>query len=468
MSLEDQIVAARRWRGGHEACVPHEAGEGLWRTRCPVCAAEGMTAFFTVQGEGLSAECTEGCTLTAAELLPAGKALDGATALLDVSATAPAVWGHGSRVAWAKGETCVVAGPPGVGKGTLAQQVALRRAGVMTDTPVLGLPVEQDERRVLYIAADRPHQARRSMARMVAEDERTALRDRLVVHTGLLSMDVGEGQSKDLLRYVQRFGAGTVVIDSLKDLALSLAKEEVGQAAHRAFQRLLDEGVEVMILHHTRKAQGDNPTPRKLDDVYGSTWVTAGAGSVLVLEGEGGARTVTLHHVKQPAAPIGPMDLLHDHIAGTTTVRPSVEDLLTTKEGTTVADAARILSGTEKPDRAAKEQARRSLEDLVKEGEATREAGEGAARYRSIHRAAPCPPRAEGTVEARNGTEPSVKEGTQSARSGTPEGNGGQPTPLQGGWPRARAVPTEWTPEREAEVMNWLKRELPDAVEMTE
>jgi hypothetical protein len=45
------------------------------------------------------------------------------------------------------------------------------------------------------------------------------------------------------------------------------------------------------------------PTP---DDVYGSTWLTAGTGSVILLHGEPGDPIVSMHHLKKPVAEGGP------------------------------------------------------------------------------------------------------------------------------------------------------------------
>lgn len=92
--------------------------------------------------------------------------------VLDEPTGVPAVWGHGDEVLWPMGEPCLLCAPQGVGKTTLAQQVALARAEIAGRGELLGLPVTPDTRRVLYIAADRPRQAFRSMRRMV--DEMTA------------------------------------------------------------------------------------------------------------------------------------------------------------------------------------------------------------------------------------------------------------------------------------------------------
>ena len=54
--------------------------------------------------------------------------LDGAAFALDAPTHVEAVWGDGSRVLWAQGEPLMIAGPDGVGKTTIGQQLTLARA----------------------------------------------------------------------------------------------------------------------------------------------------------------------------------------------------------------------------------------------------------------------------------------------------------------------------------------------------
>ena len=79
-------------------------------------------------------------------------------------------------------------------------------------------------------------------------------------------------------------GAGTVVVDSLKDAAIGLTDDVVGAGWNRARQAAIVAGVQLVELHHSRKlAQGATAGQPSIDDVYGSTWLTSGTGSVILL-----------------------------------------------------------------------------------------------------------------------------------------------------------------------------------------
>ena len=88
-----------------------------------------------------------------------------------------------------------------------------------------------------------------------------------------------------LVEMAQEFDAKTVVIDSIKDVAPDLSREESGLGLNNSFQNAIAEGIEVMALHHQRKQQNGATKPRHLSDVYGSRWITAGTGSVVMLLG---------------------------------------------------------------------------------------------------------------------------------------------------------------------------------------
>lgn len=232
--------------------------------------------------------------------------------------------GHPEKTAWASGESLMIVGPPGVGKTTLAHQVILARLGLQ-DT-VLDMPVAPSKR-VLYLAMDRPKQIARAMARRVDPlTDETILRDRLAVWQGPLpaTLDKEPDLLADLAAAHQ---ADTIVIDSLKDAVSTLVDDALAVAFHNARSRALRNGVEIMELHHQRKAAADAPRGQRpsLDRVYGSTWLTSGAGSVLFIAGEAGDPAVTVHHLKTVTGEIGPLQVIHDHVRGTTTVDPALD-----------------------------------------------------------------------------------------------------------------------------------------------
>jgi len=291
----------------------------------------------------------------------------------------PAIFGRDRDVLWAQGEGLLIVGPQGVGKSTLMQQVALRRAGVLTGE-LLGYPVEPDlERLTLYLALDRPQQIARSFKRMVSDDQAQELAN-IVIWKGPLPFSVVKDPEKFLM-FVQDIGemtgtpVGTVCGDSLKDMAAPLSSDEVGSAINRAIGGLIAAGIEFVGSHHQRKATSENKKPRSLDDVYGSTWITAGAGSVLLAWGEAGDPIIELTHLKQPAEEVGPLELVHDHQRGVTTRRDRL-DAWTVLQGAnvtgiTAGDAALATYGPTAT-KAQIEKARRKLEKFVTDGNAVK------------------------------------------------------------------------------------------------
>jgi replicative DNA helicase len=264
--------------------------------------------------------------------------IDGAAFALDDPDETPAIWGCADEVLWSRGEPLYIAAPTGVGKTTLGEQLALRRAGIRTDD-LLGLPVMADSRPVLYIAADRPRQARRSLRRMVGEEDRDLLAERLLVCQGR-PYDLAQ-DSDALLTMAMAEGVGSIVIDSAKDLVGGdLSDPNVGQAFNDALQKIVNAGIEVVVLHHQRKGRGDRD-PRTLDDFYGSIWLSAGAGSIVLLWGEAGDERVELRHLKQPVGVVGPWSVRIDHATGSVT--------RDTEQETVLADAVASFLAVSQP-----------------------------------------------------------------------------------------------------------------------
>lgn len=296
-------------------------------------------------------------------------AVDGAAFILDQPVEIPALWGKGTQVVWAEGEALMIAGPQGLGKTTMAGQLVRALLG-LGDGEVLGLPVAQVDR-VLYLGMDRPRQIARSLGRQFCGDDRDVLAARLVVRPGPPPTDLAANVGV-LAAMAEDYDADVVFVDSLKDAAVGLSDDEVGARWNRARQHLLAAGRQLAELHHMVKRNAQGGAPTSVADVYGSTWLTSGCGSVVVLSGEPGDPVVAWRHVKQPIDEVGPWQLLHDPVAGVLTVEFEVDvlDLVRANgaDGLTAKDAAAAIFENPRPSKAAVMKARRRLEKLATEG----------------------------------------------------------------------------------------------------
>lgn len=200
------------------------------------------------------------------------------------------------------------------------------------------------------------------------------LDDRLVFWEGPPPHDLAK-HPEVLWQMADEAGADTVIVDSLKDAAVGLSEDEVGAGLNRAIQHAIAEGVEVAALHHQRKGQG-GARPKTLEDVYGSTWITAGAGSVILLWGVAGDLIVDLEHLKQPAASVGPFKIEHDHDSGTSSVHRGFDTLRYLRmqhTGATALEVSRIMFEKLDPSDNQQRKARRNLDRLCKTGLARRD-----------------------------------------------------------------------------------------------
>lgn len=253
--------------------------------------------------------------------------LPGGTFVLDAPDRIDGLWGEHPNVLWAKGEGFMVAGQQGSGKTTIAQQLILEMVGVgRGHGRFLGLPVARlpEGAQVLYLAMDRPTQARRSFRRMVEStpENRKLLDDGLATWLGPLPGDVTGAMLRDpyaLVSWIRdKYGSqiAVVVFDSVKDVLPDLSDGKIGQALNSAWQGLMQDGIDMLALHHDRKSGSGESRTADVDAIYGSTWLTSGLGSIVKVLGEPGAEEIVLHHVKQPGEVVGPIPVLHHHQEG--------------------------------------------------------------------------------------------------------------------------------------------------------
>jgi hypothetical protein len=312
--------------------------------------------------------------------------------LFDYEDTQTALWGDGEHILWAEGEALMIAGGMGLGKTTLAGQ--LLRAQLGLDTHVLNYPVATSDGPILYLAMDRPRQIRRSMLRQFDPTERDRL-DNLLIRPGPPIADIAVRPTL-IAEMAQEAGATTIYIDSLKDAAIGLSSDEVGAAYNRARQYALANGCQLCELHHLIKRNPLGGSPNSVADVYGSNWLTAGAGSVIMLTGDPGDPIVEFRHAKQPHSEVGPFRLLHDQVSGHFSIDHEVDLVVlagaTGATGLTPTAAASAIFEKDKPSRAQVEKARRRLDKLAASGQLVRVegmrggvSGSGSANYFTAH-----------------------------------------------------------------------------------
>lgn len=292
---------------------------------------------------------------------------EGGSWLFDQPDIPPIRWGTPQEALWAEGEALLITGSPGTGKTTLTGQLV--RALLGLQPTVLGYPVKPAQR-VLYLAMDRPRQIARAVARSFRPEDRETVADRLVPWPGPPPQDLAR-HPRMLADMAAAAGADVVIVDSLKDAAVGLTEDEVGAGWNRARQTAIAAGVDVLELHHLVKRGPNGTAPSSLAEVYGSTWITSGAGSVLVLIGEAGDVLVEMRHLKPITEVVGPLKIEHDHAAGISRIVDGSDPLAllrSSPHGITATDLAAMLHDTEKPTANQKEKARRKLERLCSDG----------------------------------------------------------------------------------------------------
>jgi replicative DNA helicase len=308
--------------------------------------------------------------------LDLSRAVQGGEFLFGADAELEPIWGSTDQTLWAAGEAVMIHGPQGTGKTTLAQQLVKALLGLQPE--VLGFAVAPTRKKVLYLAMDRPRQAARAMKRLYAtctEKERAVVDERLVVWKGPLPAPLLSHPAllRDLARH---FSCDVIVVDSLKDAVAKLSDDEHGSNYNTAIQMCLVAGIQVCDLHHPRKANADNANKAKsVDDIYGSTWLTAGHGSIVNLWGKTGDLVVELSMLKLVNDDVGLLNVVHDHEAGVSQVQEQFDMLeaLVQKGALTAAAAAALTVDAPKANDV--EKARRRLRQLVKAGLADEEAG---------------------------------------------------------------------------------------------
>lgn len=242
--------------------------------------------------------------------------IDADTFVFDTPDDVPALWGtDGKKVLWARGQGLIMLAPQGVGKTTLALRLVEGLLGLSES--VLEMPIRRVDKNVLYMAMDRPQQISGAMKRVFYRHGRVLTERGLRVLTGPPPKDLGRNP-EFLLEACLEMDAGVVIVDSLKDGVMGLSNDEVAQSWNKAVQLCLREGIEICVLHHPPKRAGSDPErAMDNDDAYGSTWLTAGMGSVLQLWAKADSAYVELTQTKFPVGMLPPLLLRRNNAEGT-------------------------------------------------------------------------------------------------------------------------------------------------------
>jgi len=174
----------------------------------------------------------------------------------------------------AEGAT-LLAGAPKIGKSWMAMNIAY---GVATGQPVFGtVPTRQGD--VLYIALeDNPRRLQRRQAKMGATPS-----PHLKFHTRWMMLDEGAIEAMDA--WIARSANPVlIVVDVLaKVRAQSRGNDQAYEADYYALSGMQSlasaRNIAILIVHHTRKADADDP----FDTVSGTRGLTGAADAVLVL-----------------------------------------------------------------------------------------------------------------------------------------------------------------------------------------
>ena len=205
--------------------------------------------------------------------------------ILDQPRTPEPVWGDEDEILWARGQSLIIAGPDGVGKTTLAGQSDPRAATGSAKDGVLGLPVRPGNRNVLVLLMDRPQQAMTALARLFTEDRPGSSRRAGCGSGAARRRKTSRGTRRCSPACARSRTPTRASSTRSKTPRCSSTDDETGSGWNRARQAAIESGTEIIELHHPRKGQEGNRKPAKLEDLYGSRWIPAGAGSVICAVG---------------------------------------------------------------------------------------------------------------------------------------------------------------------------------------
>ncbi len=208
------------------------------------------------------------------------------------------------KILWADREPIMIVADTGQGKTTFIDNVLATSIGLLPD--LAGFQVRQFHR-ILYLAMDRPEQARHSLARFIHEDEVARWNEKVVVPQDSPPFTLNQTHLW-LAEAAEAADCDCIITDCLVNITNGMSEDEEGAKINEAHQEVCRRGIQLMIAHHPRKrtaADHKMRAPYTLDDIYGSKFIPGGCGSVLFFHSWedqlGNTSTFKVDHIKSPA-----------------------------------------------------------------------------------------------------------------------------------------------------------------------
>ncbi len=219
------------------------------------------------------------------------------------------------RVDWAirnlmpMGGCGLIVSPPNVGKTQFVTQLAIHQA---LGRDFVGYEFESKKRKGLFFSLEMGPTGYFQLLSSVAkdyEDVQDLLQEKMIIIPLGEPMPLAKLEAANLFfeKLIEEHRPDWIAIDSMQKVFTGKLTDD---EPIRAFFNYLSSirqryNLYVWIVHHSRKAQGDNKKPNILSDVYGSMYITAEPDVVLSLwEDSPGSGLITLSQLKNRYAEI--------------------------------------------------------------------------------------------------------------------------------------------------------------------
>jgi len=173
----------------------------------------------------------------------------------------------------------ILGGKPKIGKSWLALQIALTCA--------------QTGKKVVYFALeDTPGRLQKRLKTLGLENPEGLPEDLIFFYFELPR--IGKGAVKELKRCIEEHSPELIIIDPWAKIKPQVKGKDLFLEEYRALEvlkELVKEGTNILLIHHARKTQSEDP----IDEILGSTGQTAVVDNILILKRGRGDKTGVLH-----------------------------------------------------------------------------------------------------------------------------------------------------------------------------